>query len=270
MYCDTIACRRPELPEGADTLLPSLHDLTSFAAMDKDFVPDSNECPTIRAVIEANATTLRALALTGDVWAQWPPTPSFANLAELDLVCIESSSELGDIFAHCTRLRSFTLIYAEIDVIPVLVAHPRALPNLDSFKIWAVDYTGDDVAVLARFLQSKKRLRRMDVMVRTDAQWLVADNLLLLTPVLEILPKLPELQVVGLSVRVASLEKEHLQELDVHLPDSLTALLIWTNITSSNVPANDWIELVRWATSTFRSSRQCAHGTRSCLVVQQP
>ncbi|EJF64849.1 hypothetical protein DICSQDRAFT_167001 [Dichomitus squalens LYAD-421 SS1] len=230
-----------ELPEGAISLLSPIHDLTSLTVLDQD----ADEPSLIRDVLEANANTLRALRLAGETCDQCLPMPSFASLAELDIVGIQGHEELGELFAHCTHLRALSLVftYAEDVLIPVLRAQPKALPDLDSFKIWSVDYSGDDLAVLARFLQKKKRLRRMDVMVRVDARWLAADTALLITPILEIMPKLRELQVVGLSVRVASLQKEHIQDLEVYLPDNLTALLIWVNISSSSVPADEWIEL---------------------------
>ncbi|KAI1796940.1 hypothetical protein LXA43DRAFT_495097 [Ganoderma leucocontextum] len=236
----------PELPEGSDTLLPLLNHVRSFSIMDRDFVPDEKECPVIRAAINANADPLRSVCLTGDIWAQLPPLSRFAHLDELEFICLETYDELGTLFAHCSRLRAFALVYAEQDLIPVLAAYPHALPNLDSFKLWGIDYTGDDVAVLAEFLRPKRRLRRLDVMVRVDTPgWVTNDARVcpVLLPLLEIMPALPDLHVVGLSFRVREVQEVHIRDLQAYLPRNLTALLVWTDVTSTPIPAKHWTDL---------------------------
>lgn len=226
--------------------------------MDRDFVPDEKECPVICASIEANADSLRSLRLTGDIWAQLPQPSRFAHLDELEFVCLETYDVLPTLFAHCPRLRAFALIYAEQDLIPVLRRHPLALPNLDSFKLWGVNYDGNDVAVLAAFLRPKRRLRRLDVMVRVDTpEWMSDDPRVypVLLPLLEIMPALPELHVVGLSFRVRTVQEAHIRDLQAYLPQKLTALLVWADVASMPLPAKRWTDLVRMRAVACRVPR---------------
>lgn len=268
----TIAYRfRPDFPESLDTLLVSFNGLTSFgfSEMIKGYIFDEElESRSIPAVIAANTGTLRTLrGLSDEVWAQLPPLSNFAHLHELEIVAIQSYDGLHALFEHCAALHAFTLLHATQELIPVLHNHPQALPDLDSFKIWGVHYTVDDITVLAKFVRQKRHLRRLDVMVRTYThRRRTEDPSPVLMPLLEILNTLPDLRILGLSFRVTSPEGDHVRYLEAHLPKNLTALLVWMDRPSVSVPAQHWIELVR--TGQFSSAQPfLTHSTGIAVVV---
>ena len=194
----TIAYRfRPDFPESLDTLLVSFNGLTSFgfSEMIKGYIFDEElESRSIPAVIAANTGTLRTLrGLSDEVWAQLPPLSNFAHLHELEIVAIQSYDGLHALFEHCADLH---LLHATQELIPVLHNHPQALPDLDSFKIWGVHYTVDDITVLAKFVRQKRHLRRLDVMVRTYThRRRTEDPSPVLMPLLEILNTLQDLRI---------------------------------------------------------------------------
>ncbi|KAM5537234.1 hypothetical protein V8D89_009167 [Ganoderma adspersum] len=220
-------CVPPEFLGGLDTRLTSLKGLRLFGFSDlvKDYVLDEEESRNIPAVIAANAGTLRTLhGLSDEVWARLPPLSSFAHLHELEIVSVRSYGGLRALFKHCAALRAFTL--------------------------WGVQYTVNDVAVLANFLRRKRHLRRLDVMVRTyTPRWVTDDRSPVLMPLLEILHTLPDLRILVLSFRVTSPEGNHVRYLEAHLPENLTALLVWTDLPSTPVTAQHWIELFSPCTS---------------------
>ena len=242
-------CYRPELPEGSATLLPCLNCLHSFTNRDFDFSPGGMKRSIIRATIEANLDTLRAVCLTGIIWEQLPPFSRFAHLHELELMAMYDYNGLGELISCCTLLRSFALIPAEQDLIPILRDHPQALPNLNAFKLRAIDYGGNDIVTLAKFLRPKRRLRLLDVTVRTNPRWRGSDPRVspMLLPLLQIMPDLQDLRVVGLSFHVGTVQRDHTVYMEKYLPRNLTALLFWPEISESSpsvVPAKHWTDLV--------------------------
>ena len=92
-----------------------------------------------------------------------------------------------------------------------------------------------DSALIADFILAKKaRLRRLNVMT--------CDGSLAL---LDVLPQLPRLEVLGLDLWTWDWGAEHHQRLDAGLPRGLTALLIWDGIAECAVSKDEWVRLVR-------------------------
>ncbi|KAM5537235.1 hypothetical protein V8D89_009168 [Ganoderma adspersum] len=236
----------PELPEGLAMLLPSLNCVRSLTIRDFEFSPGEIECSMILAVIEANLDTLGAVCLTGAVWEPLLPLSRFMHLHELELIAVYDYDGLGELISCCTLLRSFALMPAEQEFIPILRAHSHALPNLDAFKLRALDYSGDDVAALAEFLRPKRHLRLLDVTMHIDSRRFGSDPQVspVLLPLLQIMPTLPDLRVVGLSFHVGAVRQDHTLYMERYLPRNLTALLFWAEISSASVvPAKHWTDL---------------------------
>ncbi|KAM5534146.1 hypothetical protein V8D89_012166 [Ganoderma adspersum] len=232
----------PEIPP--DMCLPSFNQLKSLVFTHRflDHLPamHANNVPyhkTVHETITANAATLRRLDVFGDVLWACPPT-SFSNLHELTIVFPRTLDGLTSVFEHCRALGSFTLCLHQDgpELRGVLAAHPDALPNLTSLKLLsAYELPEEAIKDVATFLKKKKRLRRLDVLTRTESPTGRANE-----PLLKIMPELPCLEVLGLDLRPARLTAAHVKLLQQHVPPQVTALFLFLQAESSSARAAHW------------------------------
>ena len=238
----------PEIPE--NLCLSSFTQLQSlvFTHRFMDLWPPMHSggvpyLKTIHEAIAANSATLRRLDVFGEVLWDCPPA-SFSNLHELAIVFPHTLDGLGLIFEHCRRLTGFTLCTENdgMDLADVLKTHPDAFPNLTSFKLLSVfDLPDEAVEEIAKFIKKRTLLRRVDVSTRTEGN--VGDPLINL-PILQALPELPRLEVLGLDVRPARLTAVHVKLLQQYIPQRVTALFLLLQAESSDAKVADWRNFV--------------------------
>ena len=188
---------------------------------------------TIRALISSNAHTLHRIRVPDLTWLP-TSSSSFNALTELELTYLhERPVDTSLLITHFPHLRGLVLVSAEPHHLAPLAAHPTALPLLDTLDISTRARL--DSTLIADFILAKKaRLRRLNVMT--------CDGSLAL---LDVLPQLPRLEVLGLDLWTWDWGAEHHQRLDAGLPRGLTALLIWDGIAECAVSKDEWVGLVR-------------------------
>lgn len=226
---------------------PALHRLTKLKALSfpwKICVPvEEGDWPTleVRNAIEANMRTLRSLSVCGSViWDS--PIHTLRDLVHLEILRAENLGNLRLLFRHSIRLESFTLGYLNnSELAAVLDENPSALPHLTSIKLlsnW--DFMeAAHVQSLTKFVRSKLRLRRFDLKAATVWQdiW----------PVLEILPELKRLEVLGLELGAAGdFCYEDYVLLRQLVPKNITTFSLRTFFEAMSVDSVLWVELVRY------------------------
>ncbi|KAI0323833.1 hypothetical protein GY45DRAFT_516432 [Cubamyces sp. BRFM 1775] len=151
------------------------------------------------------------------------------NLTELFIVSLDTLYMLKSVLQHCQNLHSLGLMITKDQTVPslrsILEEAPASLPNLTSFKlIWPIRYNrGSDttlpVDALVGFLRTKTQLRRLDLPLsqQNGSEWPSG-------PLLDLLPLLPNVEVLGLQVDNISVAS--MKALDAKLPLGLTTLLL--------------------------------------------
>ena len=189
--------------------------------------------PLVIGGLEAISSTLTRLtvyAITTWIW----PVHSLRHLQELELLLPMSIDEFGAILEECSVLQALTL-----DIGPsttstfaskAFQAHPDALPHLAAFKLLRGYFYGGASVPVARFLQNKKSLRRLDIDCGgyADAQGAAAGSGGFPLSILQVVAHgLPALEVLGLTVFRTRLEAADISVLGRHIPLSrVTALMI--------------------------------------------
>ncbi|PIL26351.1 hypothetical protein GSI_12107 [Ganoderma sinense ZZ0214-1] len=231
----------PEIPE--HICLPAFTQLKSLVFVHRHGThwPAMDAVPyhkTIHAAISANSATLRRLDVFGD--ALWGcPSAFFSNLYELAIVFPDTLDGLHSVFEHCRGLGGFTLCTENdsSEFASILTAYPDAFPSLASFKLLSVfDFHDEAIREVAQFLKKKKLLRRLDILTRTENVLHGLAN----TPILEILPDLPRLEVLGLDIRPLKLTSAHVTLLQQYIPRQITALFLLLQVESSSAKVGDW------------------------------
>ncbi|RPD72687.1 hypothetical protein L226DRAFT_536873 [Lentinus tigrinus ALCF2SS1-7] len=195
----------------------------------------------ISEVVKANQDTLKSLSLYGN--AAWKcPVGSLLHLQELELILPVSGADFALILTQCADLRYLTLNISlgfNIELIDVLESHSAALPHLTAFKLLNANIPERLAASLATFLQNKKSLRMLDLACKTDHGGGVA------LPLLEVLPQLPALDVLGLT-RVMSGDEMEGAEIDLlgrYIPECVSALMLRLDVERERT-CSKWIDLV--------------------------
>lgn len=199
-----------------------------------------------RACIEkvAEMRKLRSLHVGGEaIWAL--PVRPFAYLRELVIQEPENMGAIGLVLRHCSpQLQSLSLVLDNLWVEKYLNAafdsDPKALPNLRSFKlVMHGDSFNRYPSDVSDFLTNKKHLRRLDVDLNMDSA-----DAGVYPQFFELLPELPELEVLGVSLSGYEFTSEKLKRLDGKLPLGLTALLIHFEFEINDVSAREWMDVV--------------------------
>ncbi|EIW57055.1 uncharacterized protein TRAVEDRAFT_49867 [Trametes versicolor FP-101664 SS1] len=200
-----------------------------------------------RACIEkvAEMRKLRSLHVGGEaIWAL--PVRPFAYLRELVIQEPENLGAIGLVLRHCSpQLQSLSLVLDNLWVEKYLNAafdsDPKALPNLRSFKlVMHGDSFNRYPSDVSDFLTNKKHLRRLDVDLNMDPA-----DAGVYPQFFELLPELPELEVLGVSLSGYEFTSEKLKRLDGKLPLGLTALLIHFDFEINDVSAREWMDVFR-------------------------
>ncbi|KAI0632587.1 hypothetical protein C8Q77DRAFT_1118354 [Trametes polyzona] len=187
---------------------------------------------------------LRRLHVGGDViWIL--PVRVFENLKGLSIQEPETLGGLELVLRHCGQLESLSLvvnsIWTEKHLNNALEADPKALPFLSSFKLVIHgDGFNRHPDTIAEFVANKQDLRRLDVFLNMDS----ADEGVY-PQFIELLPKLPKLEVLGLGLAGHEYTTEKLLRLHEKLPLGLKALLIRFDWEVNDIPSSFWMELFR-------------------------
>ncbi|TFK88948.1 hypothetical protein K466DRAFT_585074 [Polyporus arcularius HHB13444] len=198
--------------------------------------PSSKENP--RIIIQANAETLRVLSVHGVVSRWKVPVESLVNLTEFECIWFDGDfSFLASLFDQCAQLRSLTLGVGPEDLLrggitAVLRSRPSSLPLLTAFKISLDSFNRSHAVALVRamtaFLATKASLRRLDVNITGIDE--KAHGLDLAgcpsVEVLQLLPSLPELEVLGLYFSRMFFTTADFDLLNESIPLGLTALFL--------------------------------------------
>ncbi|PIL26350.1 hypothetical protein GSI_12106 [Ganoderma sinense ZZ0214-1] len=194
------------------------------------FFPEDTEVNThddaIIRLIDTKAPAITRLSVSGEVLWTCQSLSSFRALQELELIYTNTFNGLGEILVHCATLTSLTILPTECaylgQLFTALEAHPGALSNLSAFKYLAPSedscmVTVERVISLCKFLKNKRCLRRLDV--KFDGNDGVE------RPLLELLPELPALAVLGFSfVRGARWMPEDIIPFERAIPAHVSAL----------------------------------------------
>ncbi|KAI0692126.1 hypothetical protein C8T65DRAFT_670052 [Cerioporus squamosus] len=198
--------------------------------------PDSHlakSTETIRALAGASTGTLRRMRVPDLTWFDHIALGD-PNLSELELTYLHDREvDIGIVLTHFPRLRSLVLVSVTHQHVAAFAAHPTALPLLDSFDVSARYYVA--VSHFAEFILAKRdRLRRLNVMC-CDAS----------LELLDLLPRLPRLEVLGLDLWCFEWTAAQHERLDGSLPSGLTALLLWVGVEECAVSKVEWARLLQ-------------------------
>lgn len=204
----------------------------------------------IAAAVEANEETLTRLTLYGDgIWDC--PLRSLLRLQELELILPISLNGFEHVMAQCAELRYLTLDLksGSRHFVRMVQAHPTTLPLLTAFKLLGTNADDAGSIALADFLRDKKNLRMLDF------GWLRNEEVVedgpeggLPLPLLEVLPQLPALEVLGLTVARNRLTPATIRFLAQYIPPQLSALMLRLEsrvFFEVNGAAEEWTNLVR-------------------------
>ncbi|KAI0764997.1 hypothetical protein C8Q74DRAFT_1018384 [Fomes fomentarius] len=208
-----------------------------FEHPDEGFDPDMNDGggadvyrPLIDRSVTANAATLETLLVVG--YAPWACTLPMVKDLSLILVLDLPEDTFRALDRDSPNLTHLTLTgYEELTpILSLFEASPDAFPRLESFKFLydpsnetsAPEHRSRAVRAVSRFIQNKTRLRRLYVSCLGHVGGALEYN----QPILELLPRLPRLQVLGLELDGHALRRRHLACVDEHLPNNLTDLLL--------------------------------------------
>ena len=120
------------------------------------------------------------------------------------------------------------------------------------------------------FLGSK---RRLEVTIHTSPLQVVPEGVahaprIQLLPLLQVMPSLPDLRIVGLNLRVESVKEDYVRDLQAYLPRTLSALLIWADLESTAIPTKHWTDLVMM--SAVYCSLYAAVRNANCILPPCP
>ncbi|KAI0711720.1 hypothetical protein C8Q76DRAFT_694567 [Earliella scabrosa] len=227
--------------------LTGLRGLSSIAAWNESaFRKSARQLPphaSSRALvdlIDGNAFSLQVLSTTGDAsWKQRLPRLRHLSLAHaVNLPALQQIVPLNNL----TTLKLMVLEAGILSAIAALATDPSACPALADFKLicesssdrhWAVSMTP-----VARFLRNKTHLRRLHVVF--DLKHRVSDE-----PLLEVLPNLPSLRVLGFEMTRCELTLPELRRYDEALPVKLTDLLLYAEFDTVQAGSKAVLEMLR-------------------------
>ena len=200
-------------------------------------------------IVAANASTVQNLAVTASI--RWQcDLPALRDAAFVGL--LDCSPIVMDRLPRTSpHLTSLTITGAEPEdhkhttletVFVAFESAPSILPQLTSFKLLAFPHdSGVTVAherIVATFLKNKMLLRRLHIDLSSGRRSFACRS------ILEVLPTLPYLEVLGVQLSCYTLSIDELRFYDVHLPRDLTSLLVYARFGMVNVSPEELLSLV--------------------------
>lgn len=177
------------------------------------------------------------------------PIRAFENLMDLEISHGKDLQNMDLIFHHVPNLTSLTFLDLHDDhLFAVLFENSAKMPHLTSLKIKAEDphfiYLPSSLSQLSEFIKNKLELQRLDVQLACFS----------ISPLLEILPGLTALKVLGLFTGIHFSTKDDYLNLGATITPKLTALRLSTlwDFTPENRGAVD--ELVICSYSCYADS----------------
>lgn len=229
-----------------------------FEHPDEGFDPDTNDGggadvyrPLIDHSVAANAATLESLLVVGHApWACGLPMLKYLSL----IWVLDLPEDTFRVLDRCSTNLTHLTITGFDELTPVLSsfeASPDAFPRLESFKFLydpsnetsEPEHRSRTMRAVSRFIQNKTRLRRLYVSCLGHIGRALEYN----QPILELLPHLPRLQVLGLELDGHALRRRHLALVDEHLPNHLTDLLLLIDFLKIRVADEALARMVRSA-----------------------
>lgn len=200
-------------------------------------------------IIAANASTVQNLAVTASIRCQCD-LPALRDPASVGLLDC-SPAAMDRLFRTSPHLTSLTITGAEpVDhkdttletLFAAFQSAPDALSQLTSFKLLAFPHDSGVTDVhdrtVAAFLKNKTWLRRLHVDLSLGRRSFGCRS------VLEVLPTLPYLEVLGVQLSCNTLGADERRFYDVHLPRNLTSLLVYARFGTVNVSPGELLSLV--------------------------
>ena len=202
----------------------------------------------MKRTIATTPLPLHSICVFGDIFLRCDILPT-STLVELTLALITGGDPIDKIFIHCSRLQSLTILVGDKyvgDVGVALRTHSNTLPLLTAFQLYYPSMGQMMAEALIAFLRNKVFLERLDL----GHHWSSCcfDDI---EPVLDILPALPRLRVLGAELSSSNrtwqtLTSAHLQYLAQRIPARLSALSIWVGCRSrATLTKEDWKQLIR-------------------------
>ncbi|KAH9912463.1 uncharacterized protein B0H18DRAFT_1053829 [Fomitopsis serialis] len=194
------------------------------------------------SLLEARRGSLTQLTAPNQAVWECPPH-ILRGLTHLTIDDVGHSSNLDLISPHCTRLESLQIILhldftSELCV--ALAANPAAFPHLTYLKLLSDDFVdGTRVNAVASFIRPKTKLRCLDF----NGQCSTVEEL---SPVLDAIRSLSDLEILGLDVGLGRFGQETIDLLRCTIPKGVTALRLGLDYDDLAAPGGySWAEL--WA-----------------------
>ncbi|PIL24257.1 hypothetical protein GSI_14010 [Ganoderma sinense ZZ0214-1] len=200
-------------------------------------------------IVRANAPSVQDLAVTTSIrWECTLPALRNASISRL-LNC--SPAAMNRLLRTSPYLTSLTITSTEpadrnhtpLEVVfEAFDSAPDALPQLTSFKLLASPHdsgvTGVHEQILSEFLKNKRQLRCLHVTLSSGRRSFPYGR-----HVLEILPTLPHLEVLGVQLSCETLDTDELRFYDRHLPRDLTTLLVSARFDKIDISPDELLSL---------------------------
>ena len=217
---------------------------------------EHNPClDSMEQTIMATSTSLRSLGIFSEVFRKCN-AHRLSSLAELTLVLLSHIDHIEAVFVHCLELRSLTLLGGVAhsgDIATILDTHYDTLPLLTAFRLGYSNVVKGVAEAIAKFLGTKPLLERLDISHPWDTCPFEDAK-----PILDVLPRLPRLRVLGFELGGNSrmdptLTAAHLLYFNQSIPQRLTAVSLWVALrTQVSTGETDWIQLVSVLSLTMR------------------
>ena len=243
----------------AFTRLESLSFLSQYGARYEYRYEDDHRLGSMKPIITATSASLRSLSVFGEVFRNCH-AHSLSSLVELTLVLLTRVDYVETALILLPELRSLTLLegvtqYGALAV--VLRTYSDTLPLLTAFRLSCTSMEKDVVEAIAKFIGTKSLLERLEIGHRWNTCSFEG-----LEPILEILPRLPRLRVLGAEFGGSSwmdptLTPAHLLTLGQYIPRQLTALSLWVVFAvQPTIMETDWIQFVSLLSHTCASAQR--------------
>lgn len=224
---------------------PSLKSLSLvFPEASAEVELDAHGSAAVNGLLDGVAPTLARLSISGDAIWRRASFSCFRSLQEMELIFTSTFGGLHNVLAHCTTITSLTLLPSSSahQLFAALDAHPNALPCLTTFKFlnhMQLEMVLDaHVQALCKFLQNKKHLRRLDVLLDGPER---AEILLL-----ESLSALRSIEVLGIDFVRYDWQPEDILAFERVIPPRLSALRLQPVADELHAPYKEaWLAMVR-------------------------
>lgn len=237
----------------SNAFLPDEFPFFEPSAFSSDSHLDEDSTRAFQAAMDGMTHTLTRITVAGD--ALWGcAIRSMLGLQELELILPETAGGLALVLRHCFLLRSLTLYpqLAQDELLPILTADTTVIPDLQAFKFIycstrassRFDY--QHAKALAMFIESKTQLTSLDVQIDDNVP---EDPIPTLCdfPLLEVIARLPRLEVLGFSFSRPRWAPGDIQSFRGRIPRRLTALRLCVSVKQrdNDTLVQEWLDLVR-------------------------